>query len=52
MWCDIGQDIHFYVIESEGEAGSVDKDRDMSAREVHNDNALTNVCVKKFNKHR
>ena len=26
MWCDIGQDIYFYVIESEGEAGSVDKD--------------------------
>lgn len=29
----------FYAIESEGEAGSVDKNRDMSAREVHNDNA-------------
>ena len=27
-------------------------DRDMSTREVHNDNALTNVCVEKFNKHR
>ena len=48
MWRDIGQDIYFYVIESEGEAGSVDKDRDMSAREAHNDNVLQNIYVKKI----
>ena len=38
----------FHVIESEGEVGSVDKDRDMSVREVHNDNVSTNIHLKKF----